>query len=165
MEQNRFFLIFDEPQPTLLRNGRATAVGSQRESTTQWLRAHPGIEIVRRDRASLYAEAAAKAAPHAVRVADRWLLLHNSETLLGALVLHHRLLAEVEQAAVGRTKTHLRLSRNNHPLPNRFPVNGVCTNRTESAALTCSLFFRYSADVRMKSTSPSRGASWPNMRV
>src|ERR1039458_1760882 len=36
------------------------------ESTAQWLRTHPGTEIVSRDRASLYAQAAATAAPHAV---------------------------------------------------------------------------------------------------
>src|SRR5664279_4217354 len=65
------------------------------ESTAEWLRAHPGTEIISRDRASLYAEAATKAAPHAVQVADRWHLLHNmSEVLQGALVPHHRLLAE-----------------------------------------------------------------------
>ena len=76
------------------------------ESTAQWLRTHPGTEIVSRDRASLYAEAATKAAPHAVQVADRWHLLHNmSEALLGALVPHHRLLAEVAQATAGRAKT------------------------------------------------------------
>lgn len=39
------------------------------ESTEQWLRAHPGAEIISRDRASLYAEAATKAAPQAVQVA------------------------------------------------------------------------------------------------
>jgi len=41
------------------------------ESTAQWLRTHPGTEIVSRDRASLYAQAATAAAPHAVQVADR----------------------------------------------------------------------------------------------
>ena len=70
------------------------------ESTAQWLRAHPGTEIVSRDRASLYAEAATKAAPNAVQVADRWHLLHNmSQALQGALVPHHRLLAEVSLCA------------------------------------------------------------------
>lgn len=74
------------------------------ESTAQWLRAHPGTEIVSRDRASLYAEAATKAAPQAVQVADRWHLLHNlSEALIGALVPHHRLLAEVAQAVSGKS--------------------------------------------------------------
>lgn len=74
------------------------------ESTAQWLHAHPGTEIVSRDRASLYAEAATKAAPHAVQVTDRWHLLHNlSEALIGALVPHHRLLAEVAQAVSGKS--------------------------------------------------------------
>jgi transposase len=62
------------------------------ESTEQWLRAHPGAEIISRDRASLYAEAASKAAPQAVRVADRWHLLRNlSEALVETLASHHRL--------------------------------------------------------------------------
>lgn len=75
------------------------------ESTGQWLRAHPGTEIVSRDRASLYAEAVTKAAPHAVQVADRWHLLHNmSEALLSALVPHHRLLGEVAQATAERPR-------------------------------------------------------------
>jgi hypothetical protein len=70
------------------------------ESTEQWLRTHPGAEIISRDRASLYAEAATKAAPNAVQVADRWHLLHNmSQALQGVLVPHHRLLAEVALCA------------------------------------------------------------------
>jgi transposase len=74
------------------------------ESTAQWLRSHPGTEIISRDRASLYAEAATKAAPHAAQVADRWHLLHNmSEALFGVLVPHH-LLTEVAQVAAGRAK-------------------------------------------------------------
>jgi len=74
------------------------------ESTARWLRAHPGTEIISRDRASLYAEAATKAAPHAVQVADRWHLLHNlKEALTCALVPHHRLLAEVAQAVSGQS--------------------------------------------------------------
>jgi transposase len=69
------------------------------ESTEQWLRAHPGAEIISRDRASLYAEAATQAAPQAVQVADRWHLLRNlSEALVEALAPHHRLLAEVGRA-------------------------------------------------------------------
>ena len=52
------------------------------ESTEQWLRAHPGAEILSRDRASLYAEAATKAAPPAVQVADHWHLLRNMSEAL-----------------------------------------------------------------------------------
>jgi hypothetical protein len=71
------------------------------ESTAQWLRTHPGTEIISRDRASLYAQAATTAAPHAMQVADRWHLLHNlTEAFIGALVPHHRLLSETARALV-----------------------------------------------------------------
>jgi hypothetical protein len=70
-----------------------------KESTEEWMRRHPGTEIVSRDRAGLYAEAATKAAPQAIQVADRWHLLHNlTETLVDALAPHHRLLTEVAKA-------------------------------------------------------------------
>lgn len=69
------------------------------ESTERWLRSHPGAEVISRGRASLYAQAATNAAPHAVQVADRWHLLHNmTEALTDALARHHRLLNEVTQA-------------------------------------------------------------------
>ncbi len=41
-----------------------------RESLTTWLKRHPGIEVISRDRASAYAEGAALGAPKAEQVAD-----------------------------------------------------------------------------------------------
>ena len=75
------------------------------ESTEQWLRAHPGAEMISRDRASLYAEAASQAAPQAVQVADRWHLMRNlSEALIDALAPYHRLLTEIRHAVADEPK-------------------------------------------------------------
>ena len=43
-----------------------------------WLADHPEIEIVSRDRGGGYGEAAAKALPDAIQVADRWHLMENA---------------------------------------------------------------------------------------
>jgi transposase len=47
------------------------------DTVTNWLKEHPGVELISRDRWSDYAQAAAEAAPEAQQVADRWHLLKN----------------------------------------------------------------------------------------
>jgi len=45
-----------------------------------WLADHPGIKIVSRDRGGGYGEAAARALPNAIQVADRWHLMENASS-------------------------------------------------------------------------------------
>jgi transposase len=48
------------------------------ETTEQFLRAHPAIQIISRDRASGYASGAARGAPQAIQVADRFHIVKNA---------------------------------------------------------------------------------------
>ena len=76
-----------------------------RESKTvaDWLKAHPGVEIVARDRSPLYAEGITLGMPAAEQVADRWHLLKNVVDILKEFLnQHHPEFHQARQAIISR---------------------------------------------------------------
>src|SRR5260370_31896371 len=75
------------------------------ETSAAWMRSHPEIELVSRDRGEEYAAAARLGAPQAVQCADRFHVLKNlGEALEGVLsrhlAVHRTRLAEESRATL-----------------------------------------------------------------
>lgn len=59
------------------------------ETAAAWLASQAGIQVVSRDRATAYAEAATRALPQATQIADRWHLLKNTTEMLDRVLQRH----------------------------------------------------------------------------
>jgi len=72
------------------------------DTVAQWLREHPGVEIIARDRSTAYAEGAHQGAPSATQVADRFHLLQNLREALDQVFLTQSPALDAVNALVGQ---------------------------------------------------------------
>lgn len=123
------------------------------ETLAAWLKAHPGVEVVTRDRARAYAEGITGGAPAALQVADRFHILKNlSEALERLLTRQHQFVRDAVQPPAASSQP-LPLALPEAELPTPFqsaflpplrPRPGVAERRDNSQAL-------YNEVVRLKS--------------
>ncbi|MEO2089681.1 MAG: ISL3 family transposase, partial [Gemmataceae bacterium] len=85
-----------------LERGRVIDLLPGRDGTAveAWLKAHPGVEVITRDRWAAYANAATAGAPQAIQVADRFHLLTNLREAVERVIARCHPLIRAEVAAV-----------------------------------------------------------------
>ena len=88
-------------------------LGSDEKVFAHWLGAHPGVEVIGRDRGASYLKGATRGAPQAKQVLDRWHVLKNlGEVIQKTLTQHIDVLRQAGQQ--GKKKTQQAESAHPH---------------------------------------------------
>src|SRR5262249_23079590 len=95
------------------------------DTAAAWLKAHPGVEVISRDRSAAYAQAATEGASQAEQVADRWHLLKNLREAVERVLERH---SAVVDAALKTTETPADPTRDA-----AVPESGAATSPVETS--------------------------------
>jgi transposase len=91
---------------------------TQAETLARWLQTQPQIQVISRDRAGQFAEAATVGAPQAIQVADRWHLLRNlGEAVQRLLARHPAALRAAAQVGVSAPTAGVPAQEPTAPIP------------------------------------------------
>lgn len=143
-------ILVDEEQhkPVDLLPDRETA------TVQAWLEKHPEIEIITRDRAVAYANAARAGAPQATQVADRFHLLQNlTEAVQGIVTRQHCVLREVAQqvpVAAMTTPAEQSAARSSAVPPLASPVETKAAQRKQARQAWRESRFQAVKDLRQQ---------------
>ena len=84
------------------------------DSFADWLKEHPSVELISRDRGTTFADGANRGAPQALQIADRWHVIQNlGEALEKVLARHH---ANLNQAFTPEEKQQVIATLNQEAL-------------------------------------------------
>ena len=103
------------------------------ESFAKWLREHPGVEIISRDRGVEYIKGANEGAPDAIQVADRWHLLKNLRDALKKMLETRRACLK---AAADKTDQEIVEHQDIVEQENKEPISAIETPADATQKLT-----------------------------
>lgn len=97
------------------------------ETLSDWLKKHPDVEIITRDRSGSYALGARQGAPNAIQVADRWHLLKNLGEAIKKMLdknnVELKKTAEfLAESSCLKTETKEKYNNEINGLPNEEPI-------------------------------------------